>query len=93
MKFELAVIAGVVSSLIFASSTFPMLIKALRTRDLSSYSLAQMVLTNVGNVIHSLYVFSLPVGPIWALHSFYLITTALMLAWYVRFEVVGAKAV
>nr|MBN1230146.1 hypothetical protein [Anaerolineae bacterium] len=91
MKLELSVVAGMVSSAIFVTSTFPMLIKALRTKDLGSYSLTQMVMTNVGNLIHSVYVFSLPVGPIWALHSFYLITTALMLAWYVRFELLGKK--
>ena len=43
-------------------------------------------LTNFGNVLYSAYVFSLPVGPIWALHSFYLVATALMLAWYVRYS-------
>jgi hypothetical protein len=32
------------------------------------------------------YVFSLPAGPIWLLHTFYLITTGLMLAWYLRYE-------
>jgi hypothetical protein len=31
------------------------------------------------------YVVSLPAGPIWALHSFYLTTTALMLVWYLRY--------
>ena len=28
----------------------------------------------------------LPPGPIWLLHAFYLVTTALMLAWYLRYE-------
>jgi len=32
------------------------------------------------------YVYSLPPGPIWLLHTFHLITTALMLFWYVRYE-------
>jgi hypothetical protein len=31
-------------------------------------------------------VFHLPAGPIWALHSFYLLSTALMLAWYLRYQ-------
>jgi hypothetical protein len=35
---------------------------------------------------HSVYVFHLPAGPVWALHTFYLIATALMLIWYVRYE-------
>ena len=28
--------------------------------------------------------FSLPLGPIWFLHSFYVIATLLMLVWHVR---------
>jgi len=43
------------------------------------------VLSNVGNAIHSIYVFSLPAGPVWVLHAFYLVTTGLMLLWYVRY--------
>ena len=87
MDVGLPVLAGTVSTLIFASSVLPMLVKAARTRDLSSYSLGNIVLSNVGNVIHSVYVFSLPPGPIWAMHSFYLVATGLMLFWYLRFEV------
>jgi uncharacterized protein with PQ loop repeat len=87
MDVGLPVLAGTVSTLIFASSVLPMLVKAVRTKDLSSYSLGNIVLSNVGNVIHSVYVFSLPPGPIWAMHSFYLVATGLMLFWYLRFEV------
>ena len=86
MYLELPVIAGIASTLIFAFSTLPMLTKASRTRDLHSYSLGNILLANGGNLVHSLYVFSLPAGPIWLLHSFYLITTALMLYWYLRYE-------
>jgi uncharacterized protein with PQ loop repeat len=86
MDVGLPVLAGTVSTLIFASSVLPMLVKAVRTKDLSSYSLGNIVLSNVGNVIHSVYVFSLPPGPIWAMHSFYLVATGLMLFWYLRFE-------
>jgi len=63
-----------------------MLLKAVRTRDLKSYSLGNILLANVGNVFHSIYVFNLPPGPIWLLHAFYLITTGLMLVWYLRYE-------
>jgi hypothetical protein len=35
-------------------------------------------------VIHSVYVFHLPAGPVWVLHSFYVLSTALMLVWYLR---------
>jgi uncharacterized protein with PQ loop repeat len=86
MDTNLPVIAGVISSTMFALSTLPMLLKAFQTKDLKSYSLGNIVLSNVGNVIHSVYVFSLPPGPIWLLHGFHLVTTALMLAWYLRYE-------
>lgn len=82
---NLPTLAGLASTLIFAASTLPMLLKAYRTRDLASYSLGQIMLANVGNAVHSIYVYSLPPGPIWALHTFYLITTAMMLGWYLRF--------
>jgi uncharacterized protein with PQ loop repeat len=82
MDMNLPVIAGVISTTIFALSMLPMLLKAYRTRDLKSYSLGNILLCNVGNVIHSVYVFSLPAGPIWVLHMFYLIATGLMLVWY-----------
>jgi uncharacterized protein with PQ loop repeat len=86
MKMEWPVMAGVISTTIFALSTLPMLQKAFQTKDLRSYSLGNILLNNLGNVIHSVYVFSLPAGPIWVLHSFYLVTTGLMLAWYLRYE-------
>jgi uncharacterized protein with PQ loop repeat len=88
MKVEtnLPVIAGAISTTIFALSMLPMLFKAFRTKNLRSYSLGYMLLTNAGNVVHSVYVFSLPAGPIWLLHSFYLVTTGLMLVWYLRYE-------
>lgn len=86
MNMELPVIAGIASTLIFACSTLPMLTKACQTRDLHSYSLGNILLANGGNLVHSFYVFSLPAGPIWLLHTFYLITTALMLYWYLRYE-------
>ena len=82
---DLPPLAGSASTVIFVISYLPMLVKAVRTKDLSSYSRTQLVLTNFGNVLYSAYVFSLPPGPIWALHSFYLVATALMLAWYVRY--------
>jgi uncharacterized protein with PQ loop repeat len=86
MDTNLPVIAGAISTTIFALSTLPMLVKAFQTKDLSSYSLGNILLANVGNVIHSIYVFNLPAGPIWLLHAFYLVTTGLMLVWYLRYE-------
>jgi hypothetical protein len=78
-------LAGIASTLIFAWSVLPMLAKAHRTRDLASYSLGNLPLVNVGNPVHSVYVFSLPAGPIWALHGFYLATSWLMLIWCLRY--------
>jgi len=86
MDINLPIIAGTISTIIFAFSTLPMLLKAFRTKDMKSYSLGNILLANVGNVIHSVYVFHLPPGPIWLLHAFYLITTGLMLVWYLRYE-------
>jgi uncharacterized protein with PQ loop repeat len=86
MDMNLPVIAGTISTTIFAFSTLPMLLKAFRTKDLKSYSLGNILLANVGNVIHSVYVFNLLFGPIWLLHAFYLVTTGLMLVWYLRYE-------
>src|SRR5687767_16001359 len=80
-------LAGLTSTVIFAVSTLPMLAKAYYSRDLSSYSFGNIALANVGNAVHSVYVVSLPPGPIWALHSFYLVSSALMLGWYVRYGV------
>ncbi|MDQ3656854.1 MAG: hypothetical protein M3457_17505 [Chloroflexota bacterium] len=83
---NLPLLAGTISTVLFMFSTFPMLHKAFRSKDLRSYSLGNMLLANSGNAVHSLYVYSLPPGPIWWLHSFHLITTGLMLAWYLRYE-------
>ena len=55
-------IAGTVSTVVFAVSNLPMLRKALRTRDVSSYSLSSMAMINAANAVYSLYVFSLPSG-------------------------------
>jgi hypothetical protein len=85
MDNAMPVLAGAVASVIFVGSTLPMLVKAARTRDLGSYSLGNILLSNVGNLVQSIYVFHLPAGPIWALHGFHLVTTALMLVWYLRY--------
>ena len=85
LSSSVAILAGTVSTVLFALSTLPMLIKAARTKDLASYSRGNMVLANIGNAVHSIYVFQLPAGPIWALHGFYLISSALMLFWHLRY--------
>jgi hypothetical protein len=62
MDATIPMLADAVSTVIFAGSTLPMLAKAARTKDLGSYSLGNIVLSNLGNLIHSLYVFHLPPG-------------------------------
>jgi uncharacterized protein with PQ loop repeat len=89
---NVAVLAGTMSTILFAVSTLPMLIKAVRTKDLASYSRGNMVLANVGNAVHSVYVFQLPPGPIWVLHSFYIISSGLMLFWHLRYAGQGHLA-
>jgi uncharacterized protein with PQ loop repeat len=86
MTSTMAVIAGSVSTVVFIASYLPMLFKAARTHDLASYSAGNLVLANVGNAVYSIYVFSLPAGPIWALHSFYLLSSFAMLAMWVGFR-------
>ncbi|GAB3039180.1 hypothetical protein GCM10027052_18940 [Parafrigoribacterium mesophilum] len=83
---NVTIIAGAVSTVIFGISNLPMLIKAVRTKDLSSYSLGSIALINLANAVHSIYVFSLPAGPIWFLHSFYLIASAVMLTLCLRYR-------
>jgi uncharacterized protein with PQ loop repeat len=82
---SMAIIAGTVSTVLFTASVLPMLIKAVRTKDLTSYSRGNLVLANVGNAVHSIYVAQLPAGPIWALHSFYVVTSGLMLIWHLHY--------
>ncbi|MCP2366380.1 uncharacterized protein with PQ loop repeat [Agromyces flavus] len=77
---DIPMIAGTVATVVFAVSNLPMVRKALHTRDVSSYSVASLAMINAANGLYSLYVFTLPVGPIWALHTFYVVSCAIMLA-------------
>jgi hypothetical protein len=72
-------VAGFTSTEIFASSKIPMLMKAFITKDMKSYSLGHITLSNTGNAIYWLYVASLPVGPIWFLQGFFTLADILML--------------
>ena len=78
---NLPVLAGTVSTVLFAAGMFPMLLKAARTKDLASYSLGNLVLSNLANAVHSIYVFNLPAGPIWVLHLAYVLASALLAGW------------
>lgn len=77
-------IAGTVATLLFVGSALPMLVRAHRTRDLSSYSPANLIIANVGNLAQTLYVVTLPPGPVWAMHAFNLVVSGLMLGWWLR---------
>jgi uncharacterized protein with PQ loop repeat len=83
---NIPVLAGTISTGLFMASVLPMLIKAWRTKNLESYSLGNLVTSNVANLVHSVYIVSLPIGPVWALHGFYLGATALMLFWALRYR-------
>lgn len=89
---SLPLLAGTVSTVIFVLSTLPMLVKAAKSKDLSSYSRGNILLSNAGNVVHSVYVLHLPAGPLWLLHSFYLVSTGLMLVWYLRYTPTGQRS-
>lgn len=86
MEISLATIAGFISTALFTLGTLPMMAKAFRTKNLASYSIGNILLSNVGNFINSIYVFHLPLGPIWFLHSYNLLSTGLMLVWYLKYE-------
>ena len=86
MNTNLPSIAGFIASALFAIGTLPMLTKAVHTKDLASYSFGNIMLSNVGNIIYSIYVFQLPIGPVWFLHSYNLVTTGMMLIWYLKYE-------
>lgn len=83
---SLQMLAGFASSTIFITSHLPMLFKAFKTKDLSSYSLGHLVLGNLGNAVYWLYVVSLPLGPVWFLQAFFTIASASMLFCYLRYE-------
>jgi hypothetical protein len=86
MTTSLSVLAGSVSTAVFVASALPMLVKAARTKDLGSYSVGNILLANLGNVLYAVYVFSLPVGPIWALHSFYMVSSFAMLVMWLSYR-------
>lgn len=48
--------------------------------------MGNLLLSNVGNVVYSFYVFSLPVGPAWGLHAFNVIVGLLMLTWWLQYR-------
>lgn len=81
---DFAWLAGSAAAAIFMISQLPMLIKACRTKNLASYSFANIGLANLGNLLYAVYVVQVPIGPVWAIHGFNLTTSGLMLFWYLR---------
>jgi uncharacterized protein with PQ loop repeat len=86
MEANLPTIAGFISTTLFALGTLPMLTKAYHTKNLASYSLGNILMSSIGNLIYAVYVFQLPAGPVWVLYIYNLVSTALMLVWYLRYE-------
>jgi uncharacterized protein with PQ loop repeat len=83
---DMQIVAGVISTLMFVSSNLPMLWKAFTTKNLTSYSLGHISLSNAGNLIYWLYLFTLPMGPVWFLHGFNTLVAGLMLVGYLRYQ-------
>ena len=81
----LSIIAGTISSFIFAGGNIPMLWKVYRTRDVRSYSGLNVLMVNIGNLLYWFYVVNLPLGPIWILHTFYTVASGILLIMYLRF--------
>lgn len=79
---KLQILAGSFSSLIFMCGTLSMLLKTWQTHNVDSFSMASLLLNNLGNLIYWMYVLSLPFGPIYFLHGFYTLATILMMSWY-----------
>ena|SRR5436305_2840925 len=84
MNETLYTLAGLISSIIFMFSQLPMLYKAFKTRDLKSYSLMNLLLAMIGDLLYWVYLVDLPVGPVWMLHSFDTVCGVVMLFFYLR---------
>lgn len=83
---RIQIAAGLVSSVIFSISTLTMLLKTVRTKNVDSFSLSSLALSNVGNMMYWLYIVSLPCGPIHLLHSFYTVAMVIMLVFYLGYH-------
>lgn len=78
--------AGLVSTAIFVMAGLPRLLKALRLRDMHSYSPLDLGLVLAGEAIYWVYVSSLPFGPVWLLQIFYTGVAVAMCTCYLRFQ-------
>ena len=89
---HLGVLAGVAATALFVLSALPMLTKAARTKDLASYSGTNLLIANLGNAAQTAYIATLPPGPVWVLHGFNTLASALMLTWWIRAACASNKA-
>ena len=76
---RLQILVGYLCASIFMLSRVPMLLKAIHTRDLRSYSPAHLVMSTCANLLFWIYVVGLPIGPVWILQIFFTITDVTML--------------
>ncbi|GEB16180.1 hypothetical protein [Pimelobacter simplex] len=89
MPLDLPLLAGTLATAMFVTAALPMVAKAARTKEMASYSAGNLVLSNAGNALYSVYVLTTPPGPLWALHAFNTAVALLMLAGWLRY---GAPA-
>ena len=85
MGFDLPLLAGTLSTGMFVTAALPMLVKAARTKEMASYSVANLVMSNVGNALYAVYIVTTPPGPAWMLHAFNMVVGVLMLGWWLRY--------
>ena len=67
----LQILVGFICTAVFATSKVPMLLKAVRTRDLQSYSLEHIAMNTGGNLLYWVYGAGLPAGSVWVLQAFF----------------------
>lgn len=67
---QLQIFAGAISSMLFVRSNLPMILKVMKTKIFKSFSPGHLARSNMGNLLHWVYIASLPVGLIWYLHGF-----------------------
>jgi hypothetical protein len=77
-------LAGIISSAMFMLSQLPMLYKAYKTNDMKSYSLTNLTMSLLGDLLYWVYLMDLPFGPVWMLHCFDTGCSILMLTFYLR---------
>jgi uncharacterized protein with PQ loop repeat len=87
MNRDLIFSVGGVASVLFVFAQMPMLIRALQTKDMRSYSGIHLLLGCAGNVLWAFHLAkNVPDVNVRALHCYYLVTTAVMLGFWWRWR-------